>query len=285
MSATIRSSLTSVLDQLDDRFEVIVVDDGSSDNSISIILDLCRIYPNLRLIPLQRDNRRKLGQTRNLSIRAARGEFCILHIDCDDIWQPYIQTFTKVFHEIHRRLLLSDFMLSGVQIQMAPKSLLIQYPYPNIYYTEDRRMWAQLTIAGKLLILNHTPFRDRIPLSSTTQTIQKLLRSEYSGIEATFASTPSPFQTFLQYLHSIFRLTPNDTPALSCRLRLFRLFLLPFTLLTGLTLRREAPINQPKAGYKFLNHICLRSLEASTQSTHGNLPLSPTERSLFRLDP
>ena len=134
MSNTLESSLKSVLNQLDHDFEVIVVDDGSSDDSLEKLYLLKNSYENLRIIPLFRDKRRKLGETRNISVRAANGKYVILHIDTDDLWDPYIKSFTKIYHEIEKRLEIENFMLSGKQIHMSTKSLVIENPYPNVYY-------------------------------------------------------------------------------------------------------------------------------------------------------
>ena len=91
MGDTIKKSLLSVIEQLDDSYEILVVDDGSSDNSIDNIKRIMLDYPNLRLIRLQRNKTRELGTTRNISIKEARGEYVILHIDADDLWEPYIK--------------------------------------------------------------------------------------------------------------------------------------------------------------------------------------------------
>jgi glycosyltransferase involved in cell wall biosynthesis len=37
MADTLERSLTSILDQIDDRFEVVIVDDGSADDSVNVI--------------------------------------------------------------------------------------------------------------------------------------------------------------------------------------------------------------------------------------------------------
>ena len=50
MSDTIERALKSVLNQLDNRYEVLVVDDGSSDNSVEIVSKLCKEFDILRLI-------------------------------------------------------------------------------------------------------------------------------------------------------------------------------------------------------------------------------------------
>ena len=60
MADTLEISLSSVLNQLDDRFEVLIIDDGSKDKSVDIIKMLKIKYNNLRLICLKRDKNRKL---------------------------------------------------------------------------------------------------------------------------------------------------------------------------------------------------------------------------------
>ena len=127
MADTIEAALKSVLDQLDDRYEVIVIDDGSSDSSREKLDKISKEYSNLRYVPLVRDFRRRLGETRNISIEAARGKYVILHVDADDLWEPYIDSFTRVFHDLSKRLEFESFMLSGGQINMAPRDLLLKY--------------------------------------------------------------------------------------------------------------------------------------------------------------
>ena len=123
MSSTIQESLSSILSQLNNDFEVIVVDDGSNDDSLNILYKLQKKYSFLKIIPLERDKRRKLGETRNVSVRASNGKYVLLHLDTDDIWDPFIISFTKIYHDLEKRLGIKDFMLSGDQIQMATKKL------------------------------------------------------------------------------------------------------------------------------------------------------------------
>ena len=37
-----------------------------------------------------------------------------------------------------------DFMLSGKQINMSSRKLLLENPYPNIYYGEDRYLFNDI---------------------------------------------------------------------------------------------------------------------------------------------
>src|SRR3990172_7137573 len=93
MADTLERALVSVLDQVDRDYEILVIDDGSSDESVSILRALAGRYTALRVIELERDPKRRLGETRNISVREARGEYVILHVDTDDVWEPYIKDF------------------------------------------------------------------------------------------------------------------------------------------------------------------------------------------------
>ena len=137
MANTIERALRSVLDQLDDSFEVIVVDDGSKDQSVSILRRLEKEYPNLSVFELERNRNRTLAQTRNISISYARGEYLILHIDCDDYWHPYIKDFVLVYHQIEK-FKGPNFLLSGQQINMGNAQFLRSHgPYQNGHMVED----------------------------------------------------------------------------------------------------------------------------------------------------
>ena len=91
MGDTIAQSMKSFLATLDDQFEVIIVDDGSSDNSGEEIRKLALADLRIKPVFLKRSIFRLLGETRNESIRHASGQYVILHIDTDDIWQPYVK--------------------------------------------------------------------------------------------------------------------------------------------------------------------------------------------------
>jgi len=75
----LEATLQSVLDQTFKNFEVIVVDDGSTDGT----LDLLRQFPQVRVHRWE-DNR-GVSAARNLGITMARGEW-ICFLDSDDRW-------------------------------------------------------------------------------------------------------------------------------------------------------------------------------------------------------
>lgn len=66
---------------LEDDFEVICVNDASTDNTSKVILEYGLSHKNLRLITHEKNRRQ--GAARNTGLRAAAGEY-ILYIDADD---------------------------------------------------------------------------------------------------------------------------------------------------------------------------------------------------------
>lgn len=72
---TVLDELSTALDWLAEDYEIIVVDDGSSDNTRSCLVALESVTPNLRLV----GHSRNLGQSAALlsGVRAARGEWIV----------------------------------------------------------------------------------------------------------------------------------------------------------------------------------------------------------------
>lgn len=72
--------ITSITDQWDDRVQVIIVDDGSPDDSIAMILDLCNRYEN---IEIHHKVNGGLSSARNHGLEKATGRY-VYFVDGDD---------------------------------------------------------------------------------------------------------------------------------------------------------------------------------------------------------
>lgn len=77
----VQSAVESVLAQTFTNFELLVIDDAGTDNSIA----LCRRYDDPRVHIISQANRGLAG-ARNTGIRHARGQFIAL-LDSDDLWE------------------------------------------------------------------------------------------------------------------------------------------------------------------------------------------------------
>tara|TARA_B100000131_G_scaffold125369_1_gene122638 strand:- start:246 stop:1085 length:840 start_codon:yes stop_codon:yes gene_type:complete len=279
MSDTLEISLKSVLDQLDERYEVLVLDDGSSDSSLSVLDKISKIYHNFRYIPLIRDSRRKLGETRNLSIEAARGKYVILHIDADDKWGNHIDSFIRLFHDLSKRLDLDNFMLSGKQIHIASREFMLENKYPNVYYTEDRILWTQLASKGALLCINHKIFRKRIPIKKRKKKIVKVIESQYSSMIVSFSYHPNPTKSLFEYLRKIF--TKSDWSFL---LSFLNFFLLLPSFIYGVIFNRAKRIDCMKNNYREFLTLDLNQIEKEYLDEFGKFNLSLEERKIYLMN-
>ena len=79
---SICEAIESVLNQSYDNFEIILVDDGSTDNTVNIVTK--KFDDQIRII---RKENNGVSSARNLGIQHARGEF-IAYLDSDDVWFP-----------------------------------------------------------------------------------------------------------------------------------------------------------------------------------------------------
>ncbi len=92
MEDFLRDCLDSLVAQTIDPkdFEILLIDDGSPDNSIDIMREYAAKYPNMKILRKENEG---LSPTRNYGIKRAKGKY-IMYIDADDTLSP--ETVEKV---------------------------------------------------------------------------------------------------------------------------------------------------------------------------------------------
>ncbi len=93
-SKYLRDCIDSILNQCYENFELLLIDDGSSDNS----LDICKEYKDKR-IKVIKLHHKGVANARNVGVRNSKGEF-ICFIDSDDIIEKnYLSQMIQYFSE------------------------------------------------------------------------------------------------------------------------------------------------------------------------------------------
>lgn len=221
----IETSLRSILDQLDSRFEVVVVDDGSTDGSLEVLSMLKTEYDQLRLVHGDNDNR---AEARNESFRASRGEYILKSMDTDDEYDEGILDFVEVFEQLNEQI-EGDFYLKGDSINIAPRRLLLEYPYRSVGYGEDKDLWRRLFAEDKIIWLDHDPFYNVLREEYGTTDIM-LINMSMTIVEFRSGVT---FRSFFPY--TLARV--SDDPKLS----IYRLLISPLCYLIALRRGRYPP--------------------------------------------
>ena len=133
----IKETIESVLSQTYTNWEMIIVDDGSKDNSEKYIKEYQEIYPS-KIIYLEKENG-GLSDARNYGIRYATGEY-IAFLDSDDWW-----THDKVLETINNRLYGHDMALLGMQFIDKNGVFMTKFHEYNNYedfFLSDNKVWC-----------------------------------------------------------------------------------------------------------------------------------------------
>ncbi|MBE6073972.1 MAG: glycosyltransferase family 2 protein [Selenomonas ruminantium] len=78
---TISDSIESVLKQTYENWELIIIDDCSTDNTINVVLS----FDDERICLIRQNSNRGVAEARNIGIKKARGRF-LAFLDSDDVW-------------------------------------------------------------------------------------------------------------------------------------------------------------------------------------------------------
>lgn len=92
----IENTLNTVINQTYENYEILVVDDGSIDNSIDVVKNI-----EDKRIKLLRQENRGVSSARNYGISQAKHDF-IAFLDADDTWHPsYLETMKSKIDAMH----------------------------------------------------------------------------------------------------------------------------------------------------------------------------------------
>ena len=156
------SALKSVIDQTYTNWEAIVIDNHSSDNTESIVLN----FNNPKIKLLKTHNKGVIAVSRNVGIKEAKGEW-IAFLDSDDLWYP------RKLEVVVQNILQDDdsdvFSTDEMQVNITTglKKILRHGPYTSSFYktllTEGNRASPSATLVShKFLIDNRILFREAV---------------------------------------------------------------------------------------------------------------------------
>ncbi|WP_163929960.1 glycosyltransferase family 2 protein [Paraferrimonas sp. SM1919] len=125
----IRISILSVINQTFEKWELLIIDDNSTDNTVSLVEELAKNDPRIKLF--KNSENLGAGASRNKAIEHAQGRY-IAFLDADDLWHP--QKLEKQIAFMQE----NDIALSYTQYQKFDESgdLGIVVPPDTVTYDE-----------------------------------------------------------------------------------------------------------------------------------------------------
>ena len=105
----LKSAIESILNQTYKNFELIVIDDGSTDTSLKVIKHYASIDKRIRFV--SRENK-GLVDTINEMVKLAKGDY-IARMDGDDISMP-----TRIEKQLNKIITESNVLLVGCWIEI-----------------------------------------------------------------------------------------------------------------------------------------------------------------------
>jgi glycosyltransferase involved in cell wall biosynthesis len=171
MAHTLEESLRSVLNQLEgeDRFEVLVIDDGSTDGSQEILDKLEDEYGSLRWIKGENNN---LAEAKNQATEEAEGEHIIHQVDCDDKYETVFKDLVEIYEQL-RENVGKDFYLDG-RTPIGPRDLLLEVPHRSMGYGEDIDLALRLGAEDKIIPFDHNQYHTSLGYDYTLFELHKI---------------------------------------------------------------------------------------------------------------
>lgn len=100
----LRKNLESVLKQVHHDFEVIIVNDGSNDNSSEIISEFKKAYPNLKQIKIEKSAGKKNALTKGIEF-AKHDHLLFIDADCKPVSSNWISLMSSGF-DVNKDIIL-----------------------------------------------------------------------------------------------------------------------------------------------------------------------------------
>ncbi len=126
----IKQCLDSIINQTYKNIDIIIINDGSTDNTLKIINQYAKKYKFIKLIDIENNGQ---GYARNLALKQATGEY-IMFVDSDDYLE--LNTIELTIEKIVSEK--SDFVDFGYRYyQDKGKSLVLQKEYS---FSEEKQL-------------------------------------------------------------------------------------------------------------------------------------------------
>ena len=222
----ILATLDSVFAQTMNDYEVIVINDGSPDDTAEIVEPLVRAG---RIIYVEQTNR-GTSRARNLGIERARGDYIAL-LDDDDLWPPDKLAWQTEYLDAHPDVGLIGGMLQTIDAHGTPgwkgtywpsidfESLFLENPFlspgqtliradllkriggmdATIWGADDWDLWFRIAKTSRIVMLDRPALYYRLHPGNASKQTERLLAACCVTIERHLKDVPADRRRDLRF--------------------------------------------------------------------------------------
>jgi len=219
---TIADTINSVLGQTFADFELIIIDDGSTDDTLSVVKAIAD-----ERIQIHQFSNAGQGESRNRGVSLAHGDY-LSFIDADDLWTPdklqhqwqalqthpqaavayswtdHIDENNQFFRagphltfsgDVYKLLIISDFVGSGSNVLIRKSAFEAVGGFaPRLTPAEDWDLWVRLAANYEFVVVPQVQILYRTVTSSSSFNLAKMEASSLQVIHRIFAAAPPELQ-------------------------------------------------------------------------------------------
>ncbi|MFP4219308.1 MAG: glycosyltransferase [Phormidium sp.] len=219
---TIADTINSVLGQTFRDFELIVIDDGSTDDTLSVVKAIAD-----ERIQIHQFANAGQGESRNRGVALAQGDY-LSFIDADDLWTAdklqhqwqalqthpqaavayswtdHIDENNQFFRagphltfsgDVYKLLIISDFVGSGSNVLIRKSAFEAVGGFaPRLTPAEDWDLWVRLAANYEFVVVPQVQILYRTVTSSSSFNLAKMEASSLQVIDRIFAAAPPELQ-------------------------------------------------------------------------------------------
>lgn len=149
----IEKCIKSIIEQKDDLIEIIIINDGSTDNTLQICEELATKYNNIKLI---NQENKGVSYARNIGIENANGKY-VMFVDSDDYLVENSLEAVKQLLTKDIDVLRCSYIVNGKKEMIFTKKTFDMYEF--FQKTNQNVVWGQ---AIKRELLNDIRFNEEI---------------------------------------------------------------------------------------------------------------------------
>ncbi len=218
---TIEETIVSVQQQSFTNWELIIIDDGSQDNTVEVIKNIAESR-----IKLFSDKNGGVAVARNRGIAQATGDF-IAFLDADDLWTPdklklqiealnqnpkakvayswtsfidengkFLFSGKNLYYQgnVYSNLLLTNFLLSGSNILICRDALQVVTSFrPDLPYVADWDFYLRLAKNFEFAVVPKYQILYRQSANSMSSKIEQIKQESLEIINEAFQTRPAQF--------------------------------------------------------------------------------------------